>query len=231
MYVIPQSENLHSNILILRLTEHLQPNVLYQQDIAAPRWTSSVFELLNRIFSNNGLVVGVPYRELEITSLDFFLWDYIKNMIYQTCFCFPYVSHVQQALKFLMYLLKRNDLISNPHSYTTNVKKHLKGCRLQIFSIMSTALLVQKNVDSTFFVTLIELTCRYIRGTVQKLLDFFILLQKLHFISPISAFVINIYNNKDLSRTCCLTDAESSEDHTLNSLLQTFSLRMTGRNF
>lgn len=45
------------NLYVIPQLEHLQPNVLFQQDSAPPHWTHFVHELLDRVFPKWGLVM------------------------------------------------------------------------------------------------------------------------------------------------------------------------------
>jgi hypothetical protein len=64
--------------------EHLQPNVFLQQDRAPPHWSLDVWRAINATFSGCWIGRDWPPRSPDITSLDFFLWGYMKDRIYAT---------------------------------------------------------------------------------------------------------------------------------------------------
>ena len=74
-YVIPQ-------------LEHLQPNILFQQDGAPPHWSLDVREYLDNVFPNRWIgrdgPISWPPRSPDVTPLDFFLWGYIKDIVFAT---------------------------------------------------------------------------------------------------------------------------------------------------
>ena len=72
-YVVPQ-------------LEEFQPWVVFQQDGALPYWGLIICDFLNETFPNrwigrNGPTPCAP-RSPNITSLDFFLWAYVKDRVY-----------------------------------------------------------------------------------------------------------------------------------------------------
>jgi hypothetical protein len=73
--------------LLLQLEDH-EPNVVFQQDGAPPHLARIVREFLDLHFP--GCCVGhdgrIPWppRSLDITPLDFFLWGYVKDIVYKT---------------------------------------------------------------------------------------------------------------------------------------------------
>lgn len=59
----------------------------YQQDGAPPHFTTFVRHWLDENFPNwirrGSLVFEWPPRSPDLSSLDFFLWSYIKHLVYQ----------------------------------------------------------------------------------------------------------------------------------------------------
>ena len=68
--------------------EQYQPRDTFQQDGAPPHWGLEVYQFLNDTFpeswiGRDGLIPSQP-RSPDITPLDFFLWGYVKNIVYRT---------------------------------------------------------------------------------------------------------------------------------------------------
>lgn len=74
-YVVPQ-------------LEEYQPLVLFQQDGAPPHWGLVVREFLDQTFPNRWIgrdgPIAWPPRSPDITPLDFFMWGYVKDIVYRT---------------------------------------------------------------------------------------------------------------------------------------------------
>lgn len=74
-YVIPQLED-------------MQPNVIFQQDGAPPHWGLAVRDFLNQRFPGRWIgrdgPISWPPRSPDITPLDFFLWGYVKDIVFKT---------------------------------------------------------------------------------------------------------------------------------------------------
>ena len=68
--------------------EELQPTVYFQQDGAPPHWLTAVREHLNKTFPNRWIgrrgPIPWPPRSPDITPLYFFLWGYLKDIVYRT---------------------------------------------------------------------------------------------------------------------------------------------------
>ena len=68
--------------------EQYQPQVIFQQDGAPPHWGLKVCQFLNETFPDRwtGCDGPIPWPPCspDITPLDFFLWGYIKDIVYQT---------------------------------------------------------------------------------------------------------------------------------------------------
>ena len=68
--------------------EQYQPQVIFQQDGAPPHWGLEVRELLNETFPNRWIgrdgPTSWPPRSPAITPLAFFLWGYVKDIVYRT---------------------------------------------------------------------------------------------------------------------------------------------------
>lgn len=66
----------------------LQPNVIFQQDGAPPHWSLDVRRSLDKTFPQRWIgrdgPTAWPPRSPDITPLDFFLWGYVKDMVYAT---------------------------------------------------------------------------------------------------------------------------------------------------
>jgi hypothetical protein len=67
---------------------HIQPNVFFQQDGAPPHCGLTVRESLNQTFPNRWIgrdgPIPWPPRSPDITTLDFFFWDYVKDQVFRT---------------------------------------------------------------------------------------------------------------------------------------------------
>jgi hypothetical protein len=66
-----------------------QPNVIsQQQDGAPPHWSLDVRDFLDRTFQQRRIgrdgPTRWPPRSPDITTLDFFLWGYVKDRLYAT---------------------------------------------------------------------------------------------------------------------------------------------------
>ena len=65
-----------------------QPTIIFQQDGAPPHWGLRVRQFLNETFSHRWIgrdgPISWPPRSPDITPLDFFLWGYIKDIVYRT---------------------------------------------------------------------------------------------------------------------------------------------------
>ena len=65
-----------------------QPTIIFQQNGAPPQWGLHVREFLNETFPDRwiGKDGAIPWPPLspDITPLDFFLWGYVKDIVYQT---------------------------------------------------------------------------------------------------------------------------------------------------
>ena len=63
-------------------------NIIFQQHGAPPHWGLHVCEFLNETFPNRwiGRDGPIPWspRSPDITPLDFFLWGYLKDIVYKT---------------------------------------------------------------------------------------------------------------------------------------------------
>lgn len=74
-FVFPQIEGLH-------------PDIILQQDGAPPHWGTTVRHALDECFPGRWIGRGGPLswppRSPDITPLDFFLWGYVKDIVYQT---------------------------------------------------------------------------------------------------------------------------------------------------
>jgi len=62
-------------------------SIVFQQDGAPPHFTTDVRRFLDRIFPGRWIGRGGPIRwaprSPDLTPLDFFLWDYLKSIVYQ----------------------------------------------------------------------------------------------------------------------------------------------------
>ncbi|KAJ4432703.1 hypothetical protein ANN_21340 [Periplaneta americana] len=68
--------------------EHLQPNILFQQDGAPPHWFNDVRTTLYNMFPGRwigrGELIAWPPRSPDLTLLNFFLCGYVKDKVYAT---------------------------------------------------------------------------------------------------------------------------------------------------
>ena len=65
-----------------------QPSIVFQQDGAPPHWGINVRRFLDTMFperwiGRDGPTLW-PARSPDITPLDFFLWDFVKDNVYRT---------------------------------------------------------------------------------------------------------------------------------------------------
>ena len=90
-----QQKTITADIYLQTLTEYVapqleefQPHSLFQQDEAPPHWGKKVREFLDQKFSNRWIGRGGPIfwppRSPDITPLDFFLWGFVKDIVYRT---------------------------------------------------------------------------------------------------------------------------------------------------
>ena len=68
--------------------EQYRPQVIFQQDSAPPHWRLEVYQFLNETFpdrwiGHDGIIPWLPHSS-DITPLNFFLWGYVKDIVYQT---------------------------------------------------------------------------------------------------------------------------------------------------
>ncbi|GBL91614.1 hypothetical protein AVEN_23665-1 [Araneus ventricosus] len=75
-------------ILAFPQIEDLQPNIIFQQDGPQLHWSLKVRNVLDEKFRRRwigrGDSISWPPRYPDITPLDFFLWEYVKNIVYQS---------------------------------------------------------------------------------------------------------------------------------------------------
>ena len=90
-----QQKTITADIYLQTLTEYVPPqleefqaHILFQQDGAPPHWGKKVREFLDQKFSNRWIgrdgPIFWPPRSPDITPLDFFLWGYVKDIVYRT---------------------------------------------------------------------------------------------------------------------------------------------------
>ena len=66
----------------------MQPNIIFQQDGALPHWGLIVraaldAHFLGRWIGRDGPIAWPPHSP-DITPLDFFLWGYVKDIVFRT---------------------------------------------------------------------------------------------------------------------------------------------------
>ena len=87
--------SISANVYLDLLTEYvvpqlndLQPTIIFQQDGAPPHWGLHVRGFLNQTFPDRWIgrdgPIPWPPRSPDITPLDFFLWGYVKDIVYRT---------------------------------------------------------------------------------------------------------------------------------------------------
>ena len=68
--------------------EQYQPQDIFQQDGAVPRWGLEVCQFLNETFLDRWIgcdgLIPWPSRSPDITPLGFFLRGYVKDIVYRT---------------------------------------------------------------------------------------------------------------------------------------------------
>ena len=68
--------------------EQYQPQFIFQQDGAPPHWGLKVCQFLNETFPDRWIgrdgPIPLPPRFPDITPLNFFLWGYVKDIVYRT---------------------------------------------------------------------------------------------------------------------------------------------------
>ena len=73
---------------VLPQLEQYQSQVIFQQDSAPPHWGNEVCQFLNETFSDRWIggdgPIPRPPRSPDIAPLDFFLWGYVKDIVYRT---------------------------------------------------------------------------------------------------------------------------------------------------
>ena len=66
--------------------EQYQPQVIFQKDGAPSHWGLEIRQFLNETFPNRWIgrdgSIPWPPDSPDITSLDFFLWGYVKDIVY-----------------------------------------------------------------------------------------------------------------------------------------------------
>ena len=65
-----------------------QRTIIFEQDGVSPHWGLHVSEFLNETFPDRWIgrnrPIPSPPRSPDITPLDFFLWGYVKDIVYRT---------------------------------------------------------------------------------------------------------------------------------------------------
>jgi hypothetical protein len=65
----------------------LQPEIIFQQDGAPPHWNTIVRDALEKHYPGRwigrGGPISWPSRSPDISPLDFFLWGYVKDIVYK----------------------------------------------------------------------------------------------------------------------------------------------------
>lgn len=83
--VLPTLTNLYPDPANPQLPANM---IWFQQDGAPPHYQINVRQYLNRVFPNRWIgrrgSMEWPARSPDLTSLDFFLWGYVKNIVYKT---------------------------------------------------------------------------------------------------------------------------------------------------
>ena len=78
----------HLPVLLNTLPEYTREIMWFQQDGAPPHYALPVRNFLNQRFNDHwigrGGPISWPARSPDLTKLDFFLWGYVKDKVYQT---------------------------------------------------------------------------------------------------------------------------------------------------
>jgi hypothetical protein len=78
------------DMLELNALPRLQPQIILQYDGAPPHFCRRVRNHLDREIAGRWIgrfgPIAWPPRSLDLTTLDFFMWDYVKNIVYQLKF-------------------------------------------------------------------------------------------------------------------------------------------------
>ncbi|PNF31703.1 hypothetical protein B7P43_G13374 [Cryptotermes secundus] len=85
--------------------EALQPEIIFQQDDVPPHWSTIVRDALDKHFPGRWIgrdgPISWPPRSPDVTPLDFFLWGYVKDIVYKTQnFVFPQIEALQPEIIF-----------------------------------------------------------------------------------------------------------------------------------
>ena len=85
---LSESTELYSNMWRHAQLNDLQPTIIFQQDGAPPYWGLLVRGFLNETFPDRWIgrdgPIPWPPCSPDITPLDFFLWGYVKDIVYRT---------------------------------------------------------------------------------------------------------------------------------------------------
>jgi hypothetical protein len=113
-----QTGNNKIKLYLLPQLEDRQSNMPFQQDGASAHWAHIIRKCLDMHFSGrwvgrDGPILWPP-RPPDITPLDFFLWAYVKDIVYKT----PVTS---------LDVLKLRIVASDRNSYTANAGEHFEG--------------------------------------------------------------------------------------------------------
>src|SRR5207253_8482615 len=73
---------------VIPQVQDMQPNIIFQQDGAPPHWGLIVRATLDAHFPDRWIgrdgPIAWPPRSPDITPLDFFLWGYVKDIVFRT---------------------------------------------------------------------------------------------------------------------------------------------------
>ena len=132
--------------------------ILFQQNDALPYWICSMYELLNSVFLEKWIgcegYISWSLQWFNITPLDFFLWDYVKDRVYQTPVSDIYFLKKRKQLAIFtvipQMLKKKNIWKEIKYRLDTWLKIPLKNNFIRCKKL-ATIVSAQKNVAQPFF--------------------------------------------------------------------------------
>ncbi|GBN43880.1 hypothetical protein AVEN_235910-1 [Araneus ventricosus] len=117
--------------------EEFQPWIMFQQDGAPPHWGSLVRDFRDEIFpdrwSGRDGPTPWPPRSPDITPLDFFFWDYIKDRVFATPIAD--VAELKARIQAAVCIVTE-DMLKNTWrelEYRLHILRATKGAHVEIY--------------------------------------------------------------------------------------------------